>query len=470
MIFPRERLSSWMASATLWLGVAGLLGGCGGGGESVATLESLNLAAFSTARAERGPFEVVIEEMGVAEAAETAIIKSPIYSKIAWIEKDGTRVDVGHVVARLDVEEYVRELRTSVSELKLGRKNMESSVEQLEQQFRDTALDYERSLAGLEFNRSQLVDLNRDLESLRALAELALVAETNVESRMAELDSGKLETYQSDLDFQTSQARARSEDRLQRSQLAQLAFQSSQGLVEARELRRQVDSSELRAPVAGVWTIARNWDWQAGRQVPVAEGREVRTGWTLGQVAAGEEFIVRSQVSESKISFIREGTSVRLASTALKGMEFSGTISRVGSAAMERKQSPAGAQMEQPDYSGLKVFEIEMKLEEGAAQKAGGRLSNGMTMDVVIVIDRIDDIAIAPLAAIHQEEGLPVVFIRQPGGKVEKRRVILGPRRKDKAAIREGLQGDEELYLTDLNAELEKLRAGQNGSGASSGA
>src|SRR5690606_953388 len=103
--------------------------------------------------------------------------------------------------------------------------------------------------------------LNQDIETLETLADLSLVPASEVDDSRTSMESSRLETYRSDLGFRQSQAQNVVTESLQRSRLADLDRQGQGDLRRARELQERLDTSELRAPVSGVWTVARHWNW-----------------------------------------------------------------------------------------------------------------------------------------------------------------------------------------------------------------
>lgn len=82
----------------------------------------------------------------------------------------------------------------------------------------------------------------------------------------------------------------------------------------------------------------------------------------------------------------------------------------------------------------------------------------GMTANVVLRGDGIDNAALLPLTALYQQDGKPAVWIFDPNTrKVSLRAVEIGPYREDGVLIRAGLQSGD-LVVT---AGVHKLIAGQ---------
>ena len=162
------------------------------------------------------------------------------------------------------------------------------------------------------------------------------------------------------------------------------------------------------------------------------------------------------------IAYVDVGTPVEMVSSALGGAVFQGKVTFVGNAAIDREQSPAGSASEFEDPSGLKVFELGIELESSPDE-----LRPGMTVDLSIVRQQLEDAVSIPLRAVYRQEGLPVVFVETPEGP-RSQPVVLGAKNRERVVVLDGLEGGERLYLADLNQRLEELKKsrGKQSSGA----
>ncbi|MFO8014050.1 MAG: efflux RND transporter periplasmic adaptor subunit [Phycisphaerae bacterium] len=73
-------------------------------------------------------------------------------------------------------------------------------------------------------------------------------------------------------------------------------------------------------------------------------------------------------------------------------------------------------------------------------------LKPGMSAQVEILIDRRDDVLQVPISAVHIEKGFQVVYVDGPSG-IETRRVTVGLSNQRRAEIVEGLKAGERVYL-----------------------
>jgi HlyD family secretion protein len=73
-------------------------------------------------------------------------------------------------------------------------------------------------------------------------------------------------------------------------------------------------------------------------------------------------------------------------------------------------------------------------------------LKPGMSAQVEILIDRRDDVLQVPISAVHVDKGFQVVYVDGPGG-IETRRVTVGLSNQQRAEIAEGLKAGERVYL-----------------------
>jgi len=73
-------------------------------------------------------------------------------------------------------------------------------------------------------------------------------------------------------------------------------------------------------------------------------------------------------------------------------------------------------------------------------------LKPGMSAQVEILVDRRDDVLQVPISAVHMEKGFQVVYVRASGG-IETRRVTVGLSNQQRVEIVDGLETGEPVYL-----------------------
>lgn len=82
-----------------------------------------------------------------------------------------------------------------------------------------------------------------------------------------------------------------------------------------------------------------------------------------------------------------------------------------------------------------------MKIEE-----KDPRLKPGLTAALDIIVDRQDDVISVPLPAVVSRKGEHHVFVSH-AGRVEERKVVLGPSNEQSIIVQKGVRPGEQLVL-----------------------
>jgi multidrug efflux pump subunit AcrA (membrane-fusion protein) len=109
--------------------------------------------------------------------------------------------------------------------------------------------------------------------------------------------------------------------------------------------------------------------------------------------------------------------------------------------------------------SKIKVFPVQIKITGKS-----GNLLPGLTVSCKIIVSEIKDVLFVPIETVFKDQSNEFVYVRT--GSVFKRRdVKIGTVNSDFALVKEGLNENEELALTDpfLNKEEDKTKTGTNG-------
>jgi multidrug efflux pump subunit AcrA (membrane-fusion protein) len=109
-------------------------------------------------------------------------------------------------------------------------------------------------------------------------------------------------------------------------------------------------------------------------------------------------------------------------------------VLKIGSLA-SRKRDPSGK------YSRIKVFDVTVKVEE-----KDSRLKPGLTAAIDIIVDRREGVIAIPVGAVHSDKGQKFVFVSNRG-KVENRKVVLGPSNENSVVVTQGLSPGELVIL-----------------------
>ena len=101
MSFARARAGLVLLTALV------LSAGCRFGDNSLPEAEEQQIPV---AQAERGPFLVVAQEVGVLAASQSVRLRAPFWGRIAELIPEGTQVESGDVLLKMDVEEIEKRI------------------------------------------------------------------------------------------------------------------------------------------------------------------------------------------------------------------------------------------------------------------------------------------------------------------------------------------------------------------------
>jgi HlyD family secretion protein len=250
-----------------------------------------------------------------------------------------------------------------------------------------------------------------------------LVAEGNVLKTQAELADAQLQ-YQrllagptpgtiAVLEAHVEDARRAAERWQQGPDSAELL--AAEARLKAAEAALEMD--HLAAPFAGTIT-----------QVAIQPGDQVSAGVLAFRLDDLAELAAVVQVSEIDINRIHPGQAAELRFEAVPQRTYRGEVSHV---------SPVGNTV-----GGVTSFEVKIRLLD-----ADESVRPGMTTEAMIVVERLEDVLLAPIQALRFENGQRVVAVLR-GSQVEYEMVEAGASSNDVIQILEGdLQPGDVLLL-----------------------
>lgn len=361
-------------------------------------------------RMRREDFTLTAPGNGVLKAAVATSIHSPTLPntwnyKITHLAPEGSSVEKGEVVVRLDPTEVEKRLRQESANVEKAREEYEKTKASLELSARDLDLKLEEARADAQKKEKQLVEA-REFQSI--------------------LDVRKAE-YEAELAHRTVETLE-----LQRTFVKQDAglqlkiLQDSQRLYEKRAShhRESIQAMEIVSPRAGTVLYQRNW-----RNEPVRVGSDVYAGNAIMSLPDLSSLVVDARVAEIDAGKVRAGQEVRVDLDAIPDRTFKGRIASVATLF-----SPAS--YDRP----MKVLDLTVELERVDQE----RMRPGMATRIQVVVNHFQDVLTLPLSVIQTENGESFVWVKQDGGPV-KRSIKLGRDNGVVAVVKEGLSEGEEV-------------------------
>lgn len=335
-----------------------------------------------------------IEAVGTLLAFEEVTVSSEAEGRVTDVLADlGDRVQRGQVLATIHPEEQ------------------QYAVAQQEAQLRQ-ALDR----LGLKSETDRVKDINDVPEVRKAAADL-FEAERHYQ-RTRELVAQQIASRQ---DLDQSEARyksAQASHDFTVHQVQNLISQVAQFRASLALARKRLRDTKVEAPFTG-----------SIRERLVHPGQYVRTQTPLFLLVNADPLRLRAEVPEKMAPWVRVGNAVELRVEAHPDRVFNGKVSRVSPAVDEQKRT----------------FAVEALIPNGQ-----GLLRPGFYAKAVIQTQKRERVLSIPVAAVLYTYGTNKAFVVN-GGKVTARDLKLGERLGDTVEVIEGLQGDEQVVLSELD-------------------
>lgn len=395
---------------------------------------------------QRGDLRVTISDDGDVESASNVDVKCQVAggSTILWIVEDGTIVEAGDEIVRLDqatledqfntqkgvyetavaahiqaretfgaaqiaVQEYIegtfqKELQTYESQITVAEQNLRSAQDLLEHTERMVRKNFATPLQ-LEADQFAVKRAELDLETAK-LAKATLVDFTKLKM-VKELEAAR----------DAAEATLRSAE-------ANLALEKAK----LDRLEEQLKNCIITAPQGGMVVYA-NERSRRSESAAVEEGAAVRDRQTILRIPDLTNMQVKVTVHESRIDQIRIGMPAEV---------------RIGDRDVMRGEVITIAN--QPESTNW--FSANVK-EYATTVKIDGQMQGlkpGMTAVVDIEIADLQDVLVVPVSVVVEQRGKFYAWVHTPEGP-KRRELLLGLTNDKLIEIRDGLAEGEQVYL-----------------------
>lgn len=460
---------------------------------------------------ERQDVDIVITERGTLEAGASEDLICEVESRspgspattIKWIIPEGTFVKKGDLVCELDsaaLEDQIRAQRIKVeqakaaltaaeAELDIVRSQNESDIKAAERTVQLAEIDLKKYLEGdypkerrriegdILIAREELRRAEERLQYTERLYRKGFVSATDVEAdRLAVMRAkntletaeeelrvleeytkprtvtelqGALEEAKRALERVKTQARAK-EAQAQDALLAQKATYETE-LATLKNLEYQLSKCKLYAPCDGMVVYANERSrWRT--EVMIEEGASVREGQKIIQIPLMDSLQVNVKVHEAKVTYVKPGQRAIVRVESRPDLALRGTVKSVATMADAQSWFSTGVQ----------VFTVIVALDDPPEG-----LKPGMTANVQILADRVEDVLAVPVHAVMEVNGHYFCFVKR-GNTTEPVEVQLGPSNDKLVVIESGLQ-EGDLVVNNVlavadNETLRRLREQTKGS------
>ncbi|MBE9511308.1 MAG: efflux RND transporter periplasmic adaptor subunit [Bacteroidetes bacterium] len=359
----------------------------------------------------RGDFEIVVTTTGELQAENSEQISAPaelrmvrLYQiKIQDLIPEGTVVDSGDYVAKLDRSEGDSRLKDILDEL-----------EQAESKLLKTKLDTTISLRNL---RDDLINLEFAMEDKEiTLEQSKFEPPATIRRATIELDKSRRAFDQAKKNYALKVRQAKADMRETEIDLAKKTRQRD-------EMMDILEKFTVKAPSPGMVIYHKEWSGQK-RKVGSSISPWDLTVATLPDLSS---MITETYINEIDISKIKTEQEVRIGVDAFPEKEYTGQVFEVAN---------IGEQLPNTD---AKVFQVKIKVNE-----TDPILRPGMTTSNQIITITFEDVLYLPLEAIHVNDSIPFVYKKNGVKQI----VVVGESNENEIIIEQGLEEEDKVFLT----------------------
>jgi multidrug efflux pump subunit AcrA (membrane-fusion protein) len=377
-----------------------------------ATRPELESGAIIESTVKKGPFVISVTTTGELEAKSSEKIFGPSPSslrearlwqlKIDDIIPDGSIVDSGDYVARLDRTELTNKI-----------KDQEIDIEQYQNNFTKTQLDTTMELRAA---RNELVNLRYAMEEAQIAVDQSIYEPPATQRQVQiELDRAQRSLDQAERNYSLKYEKAV-------ANMSEVATALRKKQAEYEKLIALNAEFTIRAPKSGMVVYQRDWDGKK-RGVGATISAWENVVATLPNL---KEMITKTYVNEIDISKAKTGQRVEIGVDAFPEKKFSGEVFEVANIGEQMRNSNA------------KVFEVKIEVNE-----YDSILRPAMTTKNIIITEEIEEALFIPLEGIHNLDTIQYVFT---GGK--RQQVIADKSNENEIIILAGLDEGEKIRLS----------------------
>lgn len=396
-----------------------------------------------TYRVIRRDLDVSVTEPGELESANNLDIKCKVAggSTILWIVDDGTEVQAGDVLVKLDAST----IEDKVSQQKITYEKALATFIQAEGDLEVAKINVDEYLQGTFHQEMKTAQSNVAIsqESLRGaknslthtqrMFRKGYVSELELEGQSYAVEHARLqlELHESAVDVLDRFTKPKMmQDLKSKLKAAKAKLASEKAALELEKVRldrleEQRDGCVIRAEQQGMVIYPETEEWRD--EPAVEEGAAVREQQTILQLPDLSNMQVRVDVHESKVDLLKPGLRAKI---HIQDDEYQGELLSVSN------------RVEQSSWwsGNVRQFRTIVKLMNHEKPKPG------MSADVEIVIAEHKNVLCIPVVAVVQQNDLYHCWVKD-GTEYEKRTLALGDNNDQFVLIKDGLLEGEDVIL-----------------------
>jgi HlyD family secretion protein len=444
---------------------AGVAFGPPGMRRPMASLFASSRSDVITAQVRPGKLAVIVKEKGNLESAANKDVFCEVEggTTIIRILPEGTKVKEGELVCELDSAS----LKDSLNNQKISTQQAEASFKQayltrevaeyavkeyVEGVFKQDKATIEGQIALAKSDLERAIDRVEWSDKVKKLGYVS-TAQNIADHLSKDRSTFDLEQNQTKLDVLLKYTREKTEKELgsdvQKAKADELSKQSTFELEKTKEakLERQIKACLLKAPGDGIVVYANEQGRPGQQTLQVEEGAAVRQHQKIFSLPDTSKMRVNTKVHESMVDRVKKGLRSLIRVDAAANVELRGRVDSVA------PMADAGSWM----ASDVKVYTTFVAIEGDTLKY---NLRPGMSAQVEILVEELDNVLSVPVQAILQFKGKEYVFVKDGDG-FRREAIDLGISNDQHVEVKKGLKAGELVAMTpnSLLSEDERREA-----------
>ncbi len=412
-----------------------------------------------------GDLVITITEDGTLQSSSNLDIKCEVTggTTILWLVQDGSHVDEGDELVRLDSSLIEEQVNTQ----KIAYERAQATRIEAERLFSASKIAVQEYIEGTYLQQMQTIEANITIamENLRSaentyyyterMARKGYVASLQRESQAFAVERSKLDLANARTAKEVLEKFTRAktvEDLESKRDTAEAKMRSEQAAFELEEgklkrLTNQLEKCTIRAPRAGMVIYANDQPRFGSQAVSIEEGAAVRQSQSILRLPDLDHMEVKTLVHESKVERLRLGMRARV---RVQGVDYQGTISYIANQAEAANFLAANVK----DFSTIVKIDDEEIPHDGEHQ-----LRPGMTASVEILVAHIPNALSVPIMSVREMGSHSFCWVKE-GNRVVRREVEVGQNNDKVIEIKTGLTAQDWVllnpapYASDLAIEF----------------
>lgn len=368
-----------------------------------------------TIEIKRGEFLDSLQFRGEVKALKSVTISAPAQAgdlQIIKIVPEGTVVKAGDVVVEFDSTKTQQDLAQYKSTLK----SADAEVAQAKAQARLTE----------EEDKTTVLKARYDVEGAKLEA-----SKQEIVSKI-EGEEARLKLADAEQKLREAETKQQSDIRLNHATIESKEQATAKARFDVARAERSLAQMTLRAPSGGSISILQHWTGSS--ESAYRAGDRAWPGAAIAELPDATSLRVSARVDETERGRLAVNQSVNVQLNAIPDRQFTGHIEQIG-------------QLASIDFSGGWPFPRNFQLQVSLDQ-SDSRVKPGVTGDVTVVVEKVQNAVTMPAQALFQKSGQNVVYVWR-SGQFEERAIEVGRRSSDRILVAKGVSAGEQVALRD---------------------